>query len=128
MLHSSKKIIKRGGYDLHRDTTTQEIGDGYFCEEIADKIGLLNSTNDNPNRLLVKYVAEKLFLKPSGSISGEIIHQSNGSMCGVHPFVKNKYNDKHIDMILGEVNRKKRWVGGNIFQYDTKKFKIRKDE
>jgi hypothetical protein len=93
-----KRKIERYTHPLITEVDTSETGSGYFCEEIAEMLGVLNKTNDNPNKKLIKKIAEFLDLNPSGYRESEVYNSSNGGI-GYHLHQKPKYSVEQIELI-----------------------------
>ncbi|PLT33634.1 hypothetical protein [Bacillus sp. V5-8f] len=61
--------------------------------------GVLNKTNDNPNKKLIKKIANEFGLKPSGYIYSDIYNRSNGSQYGYHPKEKPMFDGEELEFI-----------------------------
>jgi hypothetical protein len=94
-----KKTTDRYFYPLETEIETTETGEGATYEEIAKYCGVLNKTNNNYNKKLIKKIAETYKLIPSGYIETEVYNRSNSSPYGYHTNQKPKYNEKDIQLI-----------------------------
>lgn len=110
-------------YPLTREKIQYNCGDGYICEDIALGLGLLNQSNDNPKKELIKYVAEYAKIKSSGELETQIWNESNGSMNGFHENIKNKYSIDSIKEILKIIGENSQRINGDLWCFNGDKHK-----
>jgi hypothetical protein len=125
---SKHKTIRRGGCNdnLIQDTNRIDVGEGLFLEDIALRLGVLNLTNDNPNKSVVKLVVEGILkLKPSGHVRTEVWNQmSSGGGVGFHGHTKYKYSEKDLNLVKMEIKKHMTKVIDGIYIVRKKKFRV----
>ena len=113
-------------YPLKQHIIIYNKGDGYICEDIALGMGVLNKTNKNPNKKLIKRVAEYAKIKKSGEIRTEVYNESNGSMNGFHENIKLKYSTDAIMKILEILEKSSRCIKDDLWYFKDVKFRVKK--
>lgn len=99
VMNMKKKTIDRYFCSIETEIDTEEIGEGYFCSEIAEMCGVFNKTNNNPNKKLIKEIADFYQLKPSGFKYSNIYNTSNNSPYGYHSHETPMYDGQELDFI-----------------------------
>ncbi|MCU6792383.1 hypothetical protein OB236_09605 [Paenibacillus sp. WQ 127069] len=75
-------------------------GSGLTFKEIAEKLGVKNLTNSNPNKNLIKRIAEFYKLPVSGTDTTMTINSTNRSdTSGVHLNEKKRYDNEATEKI-----------------------------
>ncbi|KQX69262.1 hypothetical protein [Paenibacillus sp. Root444D2] len=98
-----EKNYNRGTYDLTVNIDpTYETGSGYYTEDIADMLGVLNKTNSNPNKRLIDAIAKFYRLESSGGRHSTAYPNSNGGT-GYSQHTKYKYDDEAVDFFRNKI-------------------------
>lgn len=127
MDNEKTKTFYRGTHDLKVTIHTPvEHGKGYYTEDIAEMLGVINTTNSNPNKRLidaiVKFYSNRCM--PSGGKSTMSERESNGGY-GASFYTKSRFDDAVVEFIRGRIETKCReYDHVGVFELCGVKFRL----
>lgn len=121
-----KKITKRYNGDLETAIDDgEEFGFGMYCDELAEKLGVVNKGNNNPKGQVIKSIAKFMKLEPTGGFR-QIVENTlvNGGTTGGHINFKPRYSDEQASEIKRFIQKRIAPDKKGVYVFEDKPFRI----
>lgn len=110
--------------DYGKILLVNKTGEGFSYEDIARHLKLLNKTNNNPNKKLVKYIVEEYLINPiiTGEIAVTADIYSKGKVAGYNHKIP-LFSGEVVEQVYKVVAQKSELIGRNLYDLDGIEFR-----
>lgn len=112
--------------DYGKISNTTKVGSGFSYEDIARHLNILNKTNDNPNKKLIKYIIENYVSNPvvTGEIAITADIYSKGRVAGYNHRIP-LFNGEVVEVVHQIISNKAELIGRNLYEIDGIEFRVK---